>query len=147
LSVLRWAARIVGGLAIVAISFFATQWVLGYFDAKNRDAVRAQHITQIRNAVESYSKARGSFPALPDRPVGELKMALVDGGFLPQIPVDPLWGSTNKGYRYYSDGKNNYALLVWLEQAHGLVPAGGMCLTGRGTEGSGMWGQPPDCPF
>ena len=144
---LRWALRIVGGLAIVAISFFATLYGLDYMDVRNRDAVRAQHIAQIKSAVLNYSKARGSYPALPDKPAADLKPALVDGGFLQSIPADPLWAGTSKAYRYYSDGKNYFGLLVWLEQAHGPIPAGGTCLAGRDTKGSGLWGQPPECPF
>jgi hypothetical protein len=36
---------------------------------------------------------------------------------------------------------------VGLESAGGKIPAGGACLTGVGTAGTGWWGQPPDCPF
>jgi hypothetical protein len=145
--VLRLALRVVGGLAVIAISFFVTLYALDYMDRRNRDAVRGEHIAQIRSAVEAYYKARGAFPALDDKPVENLKATLVDGGFLKSIPVDPLWATTNKEYRYYSDGKNYFGLLAWLEQAHGPIPAGGTCLAGRGTKGSGLWGQPPDCPF
>ena len=93
----------------------------------------------LRNALESYRKARGAYPLLPDNPVDDLKKDLVDGGFLRSIPADPL-GGPPKGqqYRYVSDGKL-YGLLFKIETASGKIPAGGACLTGVGTKGSGIW--------
>jgi hypothetical protein len=74
-----------------------------------------------------------------------LRSALVDGGYLSAIPIDPLWTSTEKQYRYVSSGKT-YGLLLYLELAHEKLPAGA-CVTGVGTAGTGWWGGQPDCPF
>jgi hypothetical protein len=62
---------------------------------------------------------------------------------------DVNWRTGDPGgqqYRYVSDG-NLYGLLIKLENGNGKIPPGGLCLTGVGTKGSGLWGGPPDCPF
>jgi hypothetical protein len=146
-SLRRRLVWIVGGSAVVLISFFTTQYALEYWDMRSRDQTRLENILQIKNAVERYHRERGAYPVLNDRPVPELRVALVDSGIIKSIPTDPLWTATKKEYRYYSDGKNYFGLLVFLEQAHGAIPAGGTCLAGIGTKGTGLWGQPADCPL
>ena len=93
----------------------------------------------MREAVRSYYRARKAFPT-------DLKL-LVDGGFISSVPVDPVWSATDKKYQYYSDGVNNFGLMVWLEEAYGTVPAGKSCRTGQGTKESAMWGDTLECPF
>jgi hypothetical protein len=146
-SILRGLVWIVGGTGVVAMSFFATLYALDYWAGRSRDQTRLENILQIRNAVERYHRERGAYPILDDKPVTELKAALVGGGIIASIPTDPLWAGTKKEYRYYSDGTNYFGLLAFLEQAHGPIPAGGPCLAGHGTKGTGLWGQPPDCPL
>src|SRR3954471_23725842 len=77
----------IGGLAIVALCFFGTLFVLEYFDPGARDRVRAEHVRSLRAALENYRKARGSYPVYPDNPVDALRKDLVDGGFMSAIPA------------------------------------------------------------
>jgi hypothetical protein len=135
----QWVPRGVAGLAIVAICFFGALFILSYTDQSARDALRVEHVQQIKSAVENYHNARRAYPT-------SLK-ALVDGGFLKSIPSDPLWAGTAKNYQYYSDGINNFGVLVVLERVHADVPAGKSCRTGLGTKESAMWGEQPQCPF
>lgn len=133
--------KVAGGLAIVVVSFFVTNYIL---EARNtparRDAQRVEDIKKVREAVRSYRKARGTFPT-------DLKL-LVDARYLDAIPTDPLWAGTPKRYQYYSDGTNNFGLLVWLEEQQGNVAAGKSCRTGVGAKETAMWGaDTADCPF
>jgi type II secretory pathway pseudopilin PulG len=144
---LRLLLMSIGGLAIVALFFFATLFVLQYLDPGARDRIRAEQVKSLRTAIENYRNARGSYPVYPDNPVDDLKKDLVDTGFITAIPADPLRGSPGgQQYRYVSDGKL-YGLLVKLETGNGKIPPGGLCMTGVGIKGSGIWGGPPDCPF
>lgn len=140
-----------GGLAIVAIFFFGTLFAIDYFapDLNGpgvRDRLRAKHAAILKEALANYKKTVGSYPNLPDNDVDDLKKYLVDGGYLSAIPNDPLRATSGSKYRFSSRG-TSYGLLFQLEEASGKIPAHGGCLTGVGTAGSGMWGQPPDCPF
>jgi hypothetical protein len=136
-----------GACAIVAASFFGTLLVLDHWPYKNRDSLRASDARALKSALEKFHAAHGNYPQpFPANPVTDLKAALVDGGYLPSIPDDPLWGRTENQY-YYVSGGPSYGLLFHLEAANGKIPAGGRCITGVGTAGTGWWGQPPDCPF
>jgi hypothetical protein len=135
----RTALWTLGGLAIVAFFFFGTLLVLDYRDRNQspeqaRDALRAEHARLIKDALERYRTARGTYPVFPDNPISDLKAALVDTKYLASVPVDPV---TGKQYRYVSDGKV-YGMLFSLE-------TGASCLVG--TSGRGFWGNPPMCPF
>jgi hypothetical protein len=132
--------KVFGGIAIIAVSFTMTTYILETRSTPaTRDAQRIDDIRKIKEAVRSYRRVRNAFPT-------DLKL-LVDGGFINSIPVDPVWSATEKKYQYYSDGVNNFGVLVWLEEAHGAVPAGKSCRTGQGTKESAMWGDTLDCPF
>lgn len=123
---------------IVLGSFFGTLYVIdhypGYYtESQLRDRQRASETASIREALEKYKAAKGAYPSpFSDNPLSDLKKALVDGGYLRSIPVDP---ETGKEYRYVSLG-GAYGL---------LVPTG--CMTGVKAAKTGWWGQPPDCPF
>jgi hypothetical protein len=144
---LRLILMSMAGLAIVVFFFFATLYALDYNDRRARDGIRAEHAKLLRTALENYRKTRGTYPLFPDNFVDDLKKDLVDGGFLRAIPADPLRGSPpGQQYRYVSDG-TIYGLLFKIELANGNITAGGLCLTGVGTKGTGIWAEPPDCPF
>jgi hypothetical protein len=139
---------VTGGIAVVVIFFFGTLYFLDYLDRRNRDSLRAGHAQSLKNALEKYRAARGVYPApFLDNPVSDPAKQLVAGGYLPAIPQDPLWGLTDKQYRYVSGDGKSYGLLFHLELATEKVPAGGACLTGVATAATGWWSQPPDCPF
>jgi hypothetical protein len=135
-----------GAFAVVAGSFFGTLFVLDHWPFKNRDAIRAEDAKSLKLGLEKYRAAHPSYPILGDKPVTDLKGFLVDSGYISSIPDDPLWRTTDNQYRYASDG-SSYALLFHLESPAGKIAAGGKCITGVGTNGSGYWGPPPDCPF
>jgi hypothetical protein len=135
----QWILKAVAGLAVVAICFFGTLFILKYIDQGARDALRVEQVRQIKGAVENYHAARRAYPT-------SLK-ALVDAGFLKSIPDDPLWAGTARNYQYYSDGVNNFGVLVVLERTHGDLAAGKPCRTGLGTKESAMWGEQAQCPF
>lgn len=130
--------KVAGGLAIVVVSFFATNYVLESWNTPaKRDAQRVEDIKKLREAIRSYRRARSTFPT-------DLNL-LVDGRYLDAIPVDP---GTQKRYQYYSDGANNFGLLVMLEEPYGGLAARKSCRTGVGTKESAMWGADvAECPF
>lgn len=76
------------GAAIAII--VATLFAIDYFSARSRDQTRIQHVAQIKDAIENFHKTRGGYPT-------ELRSALVDGGFLKEIPTDPVWGHNGEG--------------------------------------------------
>ncbi len=140
---LLWRAA--AGMAVVATFFFGTLFVLDSADSQARDFLRAEHARLLKAALERYRSAHGSYPAtFPDNPITDLRMALVDGGYLPAIPADPLWAGTAKQYRYVSVGPT-YGLLLHLESEHGKMPPGA-CMTGVGTA-TWWWGGAPICPL
>jgi hypothetical protein len=146
----RLLLNVFGGMAVVAISFFGTLFILNYSsgDSSARDASRAEHAKMLKGGLEKYRAARGKYPApFGNNPATDLKAVLVDGGFLSAIPQDPLWALTENQYRYVSVDGAKYGLLFHLELPSGKITAGGKCLTGAGTALTGWWGQPPDCPF
>lgn len=70
-----------------------------------------------------------------------LKLYLVDGGYLESIPQDPLW--PDRPYRYTTaahDGQS-YGLLFHLERG-----AGPTCRTGVKTDPN-WWAAQPESPF
>lgn len=146
----RLLLNVLGGIAVVSISFFGTLFILNYWDgdARARDALRAEHAKLLKSGLEKYRSARGKYPApFGNNPAADLKLILVDGGFLSAIPQDPLWALTENQYRYVSIDGSKYGLLFHLELSSGKIAAGGKCLTGVGTTLTDWWGQPPDCPF
>src|SRR4051794_3276959 len=88
-SILRGLVWIVGGTGVVAISFFVTLYALNYWAGRSRDQTRLENILQIKNAVERYHRERRAYPILNDKPVTELKDALVGAGIIASVPTDP----------------------------------------------------------
>jgi hypothetical protein len=138
--------RVLGAIGIVVASFFGTLYVLDWNDAGARDLQRAEHAKVLKQALDNFFKANRAYPVMPDNLVDDLRPALVGGGFLKEIPVDPKRASTGFQYRYVSNGRDTYGLLFSLERPMGNVAAG-RCLTGLNTKGTEFWRQPPDCPF
>jgi hypothetical protein len=139
--------NLLGAAAIVLGFFFGTIFVLDYNDRKVRDRTRAEHADLLKGALEKYHKVHGTYPLLPDNPVDDLKGFLVDPGYLKMIPSDPLRHGTGYQYRYVSDGQQLYGILFKTELGTESAKFGKQCITGVNTAGSGIWNQPPDCPF
>jgi hypothetical protein len=123
----------IGGLAVLAGSFFGTLFLLNSMDFQSFDEIRIEHSKVIKIALEKYRATRGAYPwAYADIELGDLRVELVGGGFISQLPTDPYWksGRINK-YRYRSlDGKT-YGLLFYMEL--------GPCQTGIGAAATGPW--------
>jgi hypothetical protein len=140
-TVIRRLLAAVGGVAIVAASFFGTLFLLNSMDSGKRDAQRKEDVKILRSALGQYRAARGVFPGpFPDNSADDLKAALIDGGYLKAIPRDPL---PPRSYRYTTAGVTDgqrYGLRISTERE-------GECITGVGFEGAGWWGKLPSCPF
>jgi hypothetical protein len=135
-------------LCVVVGAFVAFLLITPYFyNPAARDQTRAAHAKTLKNALELYHRAHGSYPLFSDNSVDDLKDVLVSPGYLKSIPTDPRKEETGFQYRYVSDGQNVYGLLFRLEATRDAYKTGGACVTGANTAGTGMWGQPPDCPF
>lgn len=122
----------VGSVAILALSFFGTLYFLDSSEFQSLDAVRIEHAKSLKAALEKYRATHGKYPARTGVvDVADLKAELVDGGFIPNIPVDPYWknGRVNR-YRYRSEG-TTYGLIFHLEL--------GPCQTGAGPAATGEW--------
>jgi hypothetical protein len=146
----RLAFNILGGVAIVAGSFFGTLFILNRMDAlEYPDSIRSDHAKMIKAALEKYRSARGAYPSpFTGNPLSDLKPFLVDTGYLRAIPEDPDPATAaTKQYRYVSDDGKVFGILLPLKFAAGKVPAGGNCVTGVGSSGRGWWSSAPDCPF
>jgi hypothetical protein len=137
---IRIVLQIVGGVCIVLVFFFGTLYFLNSSDVTSRDAARAANVRLLKSALDRYHVAKGRYPVtFPDNPVEDLQQALVGGGFLKSMPVDP----SSRIMRYTAGGGSEgkrYALKVPLEEA-------GDCVTGMGVEGTGWYAPAPPCPF
>jgi hypothetical protein len=142
--------KIIGGLAIVLISFWGTLFLIGTPEYENNQ-LRAKHARLLADALEKYRQARGMYPVLPENPVDDLKRELVEGKFLDAIPNDPARAATGRQYRYAGGGRA-YGLLITLEPEPALAGVSKAkpamtCAAGVNIKGSGAWGDPPACPF
>jgi hypothetical protein len=128
---LRIPLLIAGSLAIVAFFFFGTLFAMDWWDQPpSLDRLRADHITQIKTALEAYRGKMGHYPApFPDKPLSDVE-ALIGTS----LPRDPRGGANE--YRYVSpvDG-SRYGLLFHLRD-------GATCITGVGFEGTEWWNAP-----
>jgi hypothetical protein len=116
-----------------------------YYAPARLDKVRAEDAKSLKAALARYHAARGNYPLFAESPVGALKSSLVAGGYLAAIPDDPLRLFTGAHYLYVSNG-TFYGILFKLQTASEAIPAG-VCIIGANTDGTGIWGQPPECPF
>jgi hypothetical protein len=137
---MRVISNIVGGIAIVATSFFGTLFLLDRY--KNQDPL-AREANSLRAALKEYRAAKGAYPTIPDRLTVELKKELVGGGYLrsdnrPQPDADA---------RYVSFDGKSYGLLFHIDRT-ASNPLGTPCVIEVDTTGkTGWWGYPPKCEF
>lgn len=92
---------IVVGLISILVTIGSNLYT--YSQKKARDARRASDLENIRVALENYrsNNSSGNYPA-----TGNLN-ALVSGGYIPKLPVDPL---SNAFVYYYSASGSDYIL-------------------------------------
>jgi len=139
-----------------AMLLLGTTWAIDYGKGLYRDLQRVTDTKLMRDALRRYHDQFGQFPSpFADANVYSLKAELMDKGFLPTIPNDPLWAATGKQYRYVSHDGQAYGLWIHLEYAQGDIPAGSSCMTGVRHAGTGWYAgapelngrQPQECPF
>ena len=131
----------VGGIAILAGSFFGTLWIYDTFlQLPYPDNLRANDATAVKAAMERYRAAKGTYPPSYGGPLSGFT-ELVAGGFIKALPVDPVFSEPNSGYLLASN-KSAYGLLVHLK-----YPTNSVCMTGVNFEGVGWFNNPPKCPF
>lgn len=98
-------------IAIISILASVTYVSFGSSKERTRDARRISELNSIKDAVEVYFLAHGTFPAsLADVEI----TSSFDGGILPKDP------KTNEAYFYYtSSNPKKYCLLAFLENVSG----------------------------
>ena len=100
---------------------------------KGRDARRKTDLEAIRSALELYKNDNGVYP--PPRADGtpwtgwctyiynstypQVKDALVNGGYLSEVPQDPVYRGTNQDYFYRMVTTQSYLLVANMEVATG----------------------------
>jgi hypothetical protein len=135
---MRVISNIVGGIAIVATSFFGTLFLLDRY--KNQDPL-AREANSLRAALKEYRAAKGAYPIVPDGLIVDLKKELVLGGYLrPGSHPEPDTG----GHYVSFDGKS-YGLLFYIDRTSS---DGTPCVIEVDTTGpTEWWGRPPKCEF
>ena len=93
------------------------------------DQVRAGTAKLVMAALEKYRTAKGAYPRLINNPIMDLKPALVDGGFLSDIPRDL---TDAQPMRYISNNGTAYGILSTKNRQP--------CLIEVGISNTGWWG-------
>ena len=149
---MKTAITIAGALVIVVASFFGALLAIDSYDPDfngpwKRDRQRARDAVVLKEGMEAYRKSKGVYPEFPDNDVADLEKVLVTSKFLSSVPGDPLRATAGKKHYRVSSNGRAYGLLIRLERPTGKVKADGLCVTGVGVSGSGIWNGAPDCPF
>jgi hypothetical protein len=132
---MRIVSLVIGGIAVVVLSFFATLYFLDYQASRNSaDAIRLSNAKAVMAALEKYRAAKGSYPVIPDRPMSELAGPLAD--FIAAIPPDP----PGKPTQYASFDGKIYALLMNFDRNERP------CIVEPKNIKTGLWGA-PSCGF
>jgi len=146
---MRLLLKVIGGLAIVLISFWGTLYFMGSSQFGNNQ-IRIKHAKLLADALEKYHQARGVYPTAQG-PVDNLKQDLVEGKFLEAIPSDPARSATGQQYSYVGGGAK-YGVLIILEPEPAMAGVGVAkpaltCTVGVNIRGTGAWNDPPTCAF
>jgi hypothetical protein len=124
---------IVKGLTLLSAAALCVSAVLLAFDTgrppPSPDQVRAGTAKLLMAALEKYRTAKGAYPRLINNPVTDLKPALVEGGFLSDIPRDL---SDAQPMRYISNSGTSYGILSTKNRQP--------CLIEVGISNTGWWG-------
>jgi hypothetical protein len=93
------------------------------------DQIRAGTAKLLMSALEKYRAAKGAYPRLINNPITDLRPALVDGGFLSDIPRDL---TDAQPMRYISNSGTSYGILSTKNRQP--------CLIEVGVSNTGWWG-------
>jgi hypothetical protein len=116
-------------LSAAALCVFVVLLATGTGRPPSPDQVRASTAKLLMSALEKYRTAKGAYPKLINNPVTDLKPALVDGGFLSDIPRDP---TDAQPMRYISTNGTSYGI----SSTKNRQP----CLIEVGASNTGWWG-------
>jgi hypothetical protein len=128
-----------------------TLQILSYSEAQRtpaeiRNATRAAHARLLKDALDKYKAARKAYPQTADFvDVDTLQKDLVGGGYLAEIPSDPL-SASGKKYRYISNG-TVIVMLFDLEAGPNGTPPAGTCIHRVKADFASFKKYGPDCPF
>jgi hypothetical protein len=93
------------------------------------DQLRAGTAKSLMAALEKYRSAKGTYPLFANNRIADLKPALVDGGFLNEIPPDL---TDAQPMRYISNTGTSYGILSTKNRQP--------CLIEVGINNTGWWG-------
>jgi hypothetical protein len=93
------------------------------------DQIRAGTAKLLMSALEKYRTAKGAYPRFINNPITDLRPALVDGGFLSDIPRDL---TDAQPMRYISNSGTSYGILSTKNRQP--------CLIEVGISNTGWWG-------
>jgi hypothetical protein len=93
------------------------------------DQMRADTAKLLMTALEKYRSAKGGYPLLTNNRIADLKTALVDGGFINEIPRDL---TDAQPMRYISNTGKSYGILSTKNRQP--------CLIEVGVTNTGWWG-------
>lgn len=128
-------------IVIVVIGILVAITIVAYngVQARARDTKRLSDIAAIQQALELYHVDHGVYPptdlttggngySLSWATDGTWMKTLVDGGYLKQVPVDPINDTTQHFYSYMYVPKNNYGCtepsnfyILWARETDGTT--------------------------
>jgi hypothetical protein len=126
--------KIIQALTLICVAALCVSLVLlaigvGEPPLSGPDQMRANSAKQLMAALEKYRSAKGAYPILGNNRITDLKPALVDGGFLKEIPPDDIPGA--QPMRYISHTGASYGILS--------AKKGKQCLIEVGASDTGWW--------
>jgi hypothetical protein len=125
--------KIVKALTLVSAAALCVCAVLLAVDSgrppPSPDQLRAGAAKQLMAALEKYRSAKGVYPVFSNNRITDLKPALVDGGFLSDIPHDL---ADAQPMRYVSTTGTSYGILSTKNRQP--------CLIEVGITNTGWWG-------
>jgi hypothetical protein len=125
--------NIVKALTLISAAALCVFAVLLAFDTgrppPSPDQMRASTAKLLISALEKYRTAKGAYPKFINNPITDLKPALVEGGFLSDIPRDL---TDAQPMRYISNTGTSYGILSTKNRQP--------CLIEVGISNTGWWG-------
>lgn len=142
-----WTA-IAGWLGASAVFFL----IIATFDCVIPSAMniyRVKDARQLSDVMAAYGRDHGGFPVNAGNSIKVLYPALVEGGYMDALPLEPFAPWRNGiDYLYRATGPE-YGILVPLQSIDlfGYSISQGGCTIGENTEALSYWGYPPKCPI